>query len=697
MNHPIGNPSPSSWTDKQLEELARRLFELDRQGSIPWSKLSEAERASWRAQAEQCLLALNELGYGVEPPADPEAGNDEAAERARAAVREAEKMLRLGEPLIAYNAVQQALEDAPGEFRLRQLKGLALARSGALRRANEELAALRADGFADGETLGLLARTHKDLALSADDKGGRERHLEAAFEIYESGYLESNRRGAVDDAYYTGINAATMAFLRGDTGRAREIAADVETLCQKVLQDRAEQTAADYWPQATLAEAALILGEPDVARQRYAHAALLAGNRYGDLSSTRHQARLLIEHQHLGADWLDDAMRIPPVVVFTGHMIDAPGRAQPRFPPQMEDAVRAQVRETLERLRPVAAYGSAACGADIICLECVQELGGELHIVLPFPADKFREESVDLHPDGHWGERFERLLECAHDVLVISERPPPSNASTFEYANLIMTGLARLRAQVLDTQLHGLAVWDGSGGGDAGGTGSVVEMWRRDDVPVERIELPVADASEGPAASRRAEPAIDRPAKSGKTWDFEYAIRAMLFADAVGYSKLSEDQVPLFFEHYLGTVASYNERTEHKWVHVETEGDGMYMVFDDPAAAAHYALGLSESINRKDWLSLGLPADMSARIGLHCGPVFIGIDPITGTPLYSGSHTSRTARIEPITPPGQVYASGAFAAIAAATRIAGLRFSYVGRTELAKNYGALALYRVQRP
>ena len=43
--------------------------------------------------------------------------------------------------------------------------------------------------------------------------------------------------------------------------------------------------------------------------------------------------------------------------------------------------------------------------------------------------------------------------------------------------------------------------------------------------------------------------------------------------------------------------------------------------------------------------------------------------PITGLPMYTGPHTSRTARIEPITPPGQVYASASFAAVAAATGV----------------------------
>jgi len=603
--------------------------------------------------------------------------------------QEAESLLHIGEPLLAYNVIKQALSDEPGSVRLRQLKGLALARSGALRRANEELASLRDEGHTDGETLGLLARTHKDLALAAVDSANREQHLAAALEIYAAGYSESRHSGAVADAYYTGINAATMSFLRGHIEHAREIAMDVENLCQLALTESRDDTDA-YWPQATLAEAALILGNEQIAQERYALATTLAGSRYGDLSSTRHQARLLLEHQGASTAWLDDVMRMPPVLVYTGHMIDAPGRSRQRFAPQIESAVRATIRARLQQLEPVAAYGSAACGADILCLECVLELGGELHIVLPFPAEQFRTESVDFRPDGDWGERFERLLECANEVLVIGERPPPSGTSTFEYANLFMTGLARLRAQMLDTDLRGLAVWDGAGSSGEGGTGSLVSMWQGSGVPLEHIAL------SDDAASTYQIQAADLPTAREGQWDFEYKIKAMLFADAVGYSRLTEDQIPLFVEHYVGGVAEFNEQTNCEAVHIETAGDGMYMVFDDPGAAAHYALGLSEVINSFDWQSLGLPDDLSARIGLHCGPVFIGPDPITGTPLYSGIHTNRTARIEPITPPGQVYASSAFAAVAAARGTEGLHFSYIGRTQLAKHYGALPLYHVKR-
>ena len=680
----------------EVEAVATRLFEQQRSGTISWSGLPDSDKAPWRAQAGRSLSALADLGYRVEQAADPLAARV-AAERtaalAQSAVSEAEKLLRMGEPLLAYNTVQQALADRPGECRLRQLKGLALARSGALRRANEELVSLRDEGCIDGETLGLLARTHKDLGLAATDSATRERHLAAAFEIYATGYRQSDRCGAIAEAYYTGINAATMAFLRGHIERAREIATEVEKLCQQALQESAADA---YWPQATLAEAALIIGDHEVAQKRYAAAASLAGTRYGDLSSTRHQARLLLEHQGQSTSWLDSAMRIPPVLVYTGHMIDSPGRSQPRFPPEMESTVRAEIRRRLERLEPVAAYGSAACGADILCLECVQELGGELHIVLPFQAEQFLTESVDFRHDGHWRDRFERLLESANEVLVIGEQPPPSGTSTFEYANLTMTGLARLRAQMLDTRLQGLAVWDGTGAGDEGGTGSMVSMWRGNGVPLEHVALPAVAAPAGSMQAHKSQHAAEQLATGAGQEAFEYKIKAMLFADAVGYSRLSEDQIPLFFKHYVGAVAEFNEKTSHKAVHVETAGDGMYMVFDDTGTAAHYALGLSELINSHDWQSLGLPQDMGMRIGLHCGPVFVGLDPITCAPLYTGIHTSRTARIQPITPPGQVYASSAFAAVAAVRGIAGLRFSYIGRTQLAKHYGALPLYNVKR-
>jgi hypothetical protein len=57
---------------------------------------------------------------------------------------------------------------------------------------------------------------------------------------------------------------------------------------------------------------------------------------------------------------------------------------------------------------------------------------------------------------------------------------------------------------------------------------------------------------------------------------------------------------------------------------------------------------------------------------------------------------TKAARIEPVTPPGMVYTSEAFAATLAATGCDDLALEYVGRMALAKGYGESRVYRLER-
>src|SRR6188508_964629 len=102
---------------------------------------------------------------------------DAAAETPDTAIEMADQHLKKGEPLVAYNIVQEALTRWPANRRLTQLQALALARSGDIERANELLEGLVKQGMDDSETLGLLARTHKDLAIAAPSPTSRARHL----------------------------------------------------------------------------------------------------------------------------------------------------------------------------------------------------------------------------------------------------------------------------------------------------------------------------------------------------------------------------------------------------------------------------------------------------------------------------------------------------------------------------------------
>src|SRR5438309_2361916 len=73
-----------------------------------------------------------------------------------------ERILKQGEPLLAYDVISEGLKNYPTNVRLRQLQALALARSGATERANRLLEQLREENHLDEETLGMLARTYKD-------------------------------------------------------------------------------------------------------------------------------------------------------------------------------------------------------------------------------------------------------------------------------------------------------------------------------------------------------------------------------------------------------------------------------------------------------------------------------------------------------------------------------------------------------
>ncbi len=92
----------------------------------------------------------------------------------------------------------------------------------------------------------------------------------------------------------------------------------------------------------------------------------------------------------------------------------------------------------------------------------------------------------------------------------------------------------------------------------------------------------------------------------------------------------------------------------------------------------------------------GLPSHLALRLGGHVGPVFPTYDPLLQEQAFMGSHVSRTARIEPVTPPGAVYVTEAFAAALALSGSQGLTCDYVGHMAAAKGYRHLRMYRLRR-
>lgn len=81
---------------------------------------------------------------------------------------------------------------------------------------------------------------------------------------------------------------------------------------------------------------------------------------------------------------------------------------------------------------------------------------------------------------------------------------------------------------------------------------------------------------------------------------------------------------------------------------------------------------------------------------LHTGPVLECDDPITERFNCTGTHVSRAARLEPKTPPGQVYASQAFAAMCVEDEVTDFRCEYVEQLDWAKSYGSFPTFVLRR-
>lgn len=599
-----------------------------------------------------------------------------------------EGLLRAGAPIVAYDTLAEGLQLFPGDPRLRQLLALALARTGASSAAIPLLEALRAEGHSDEETIGLLARSYKDLWAQGGTAAERQDHLARAYQYYAEGYRLSA-------GIWTGINAATMALLMGRKDEAAEIARVVRDRC---LQDEAGDPAraTDYWHLATLAEAWLILRAMPEAEAAYVRAVESGRHRPADTASTRRNARLIIRAHGVDDRVIEHALRLPRVIAFAGHIIDLPDRPVPRFPPALEGAAAAAIRDRLARLDAGFGYAAAAAGADLLFLEAMRERQGETTVILPYNRAQFEHDSVDVIPGADWPARYERELAAARDIVVASEQRMAKVEISYEYAVLMIEGLAGVRADELEAEMVRLVLWDGLEAGGRGGTWLTVNRWRRDNQHVEVIDLAALARDAGLPAVVSPEPSAADAAAAEPQSAMEEDIVALLFADAKGFSGLREDQLPAFVEGFLGTVADTLARMPNAPRLKNTWGDGLYFVFDNARDAGVFALDLADAVAATDWTRWGLPANLTLRTGLHAGPAFARVDPVTGRENYFGAHVSQTARIEPITPPGQVYASAGFAALARADAVREFRCEYIGRIPLAKGYATLPMYVCRR-
>jgi len=174
------------------------------------------------------------------------------------------------------------------------------------------------------------------------------------------------------------------------------------------------------------------------------------------------------------------------VLLFSGHLVDAPGRVPARFPRRFVPAAAAAIEQVLDELQAGPqdlALTQGAAGGDLLFADACRRRGVPLSLLLPQHEAAFVETSVLSSDDAPaWLARWQALrasLPEAPQVLA----PGPGDIYTRCNRWLLDTALAHGRER-----LRFICLWDGEDGG-AGGTGDMVAGVRQQGGQVHWIDV----------------------------------------------------------------------------------------------------------------------------------------------------------------------------------------------------------------
>jgi class 3 adenylate cyclase len=329
----------------------------------------------------------------------------------------------------------------------------------------------------------------------------------------------------------------------------------------------------------------------------------------------------------------------------------------------------------------------------------MQERNAETNIILPFDREEFIDTSVTFAGDS-WIQRANRAMEESSVIVKATDGRYLGDDVLFDYANSIIMGKTLLRSALLETEPVLVAVWDGKKQNSPGGTSEFIKVWESKKLQIKTVDINHAGVrkirasrpgKKGPSAS----PFRKKHTRSA-SFNVHRSIKALLFSDLVGFSMLKDEQIPSYVDNFLHPLAENLKKTRDKPIFKNMWGDALYFVFENLISAAQYALELRDFVKHIDRQKCNLPESLDIRIGLHAGPVFSAKEPVLNQMNYFGTHVNQAARIEPITSPGNVYASEQFASLLMSNRDNDLECKYVGIIVLPKEFGKYPIYLVKR-
>ena len=413
-------------------------------------------------------------------------------------------LLQLRQFSFALEQFEDALGAEPDDVPCRSKRIVCLGRLGRHEEAHEAARQLVDDRPNDAEALALAGRVEKDRWVSrwrSANATPAQRREAAAFESasLEEALAPYHQAFVTDPShFYSGINALTLNLLLKHLGGEvpDTVLANLTGGVLWAALSAQKRNPKDYWARASFAELCLLVNGKDSVVKEYRNTAAAAKGDWFALDSSRQTLALLRELEfrpeetQAAADIVDReiARTAPPfeprqVLLFSGHMVDAPGRPQTRFPPAMVARATAEIERVLDGLKAGPgdiALTQGAAGGDLIFAEACVKRGVRMQLLLPLPEPDFIEASVMPSTDGAaWRERYYALkaqLAEPPRVMPVELGPLPAGASAFERCNewLLYTALS-----FGPDKVRFVCLWDGAGSDGPGGTKHMVEEVKR--------------------------------------------------------------------------------------------------------------------------------------------------------------------------------------------------------------------------
>jgi tetratricopeptide (TPR) repeat protein len=405
---------------------------------------------------------------------------------------------------LALEQFEAALAIHPDDKPSREKKAVCLGRLGRYEEAREWTRQLTEDYPKDAEVWSLAGRVEKDNWIQrwrqADGTPAQMREAAAAEQASLEEAIAPYHQAFIADPshFYSGTNSLTLHLLLEHLGGAPDKTV-VNNLIGGVLWaslTAQERDKKDYWARASYAELCLLVNPKDTVIREYRTAVAAANRDWFALDSSRQTLELLRDLEFRAEETAaalaivdaDIKRATPPfeprqVLLFSGHMLDAPGRDPPRLPADKEAAAAEHIAQALDAAGAGAgdlALCQAAAGGDLLFLEACQARGVRCQVLLPFAEPQFIEQSVLPAQNGErWRERYFALKTHLADlprIMPAELGPLPKDVNPYERCNLwlLYTALAWGVEKV-----RFCCLWNGGGGDGPGGTAHLYNEVKR--------------------------------------------------------------------------------------------------------------------------------------------------------------------------------------------------------------------------